>query len=174
MRVIEGLLDKETEDRIESYLLHPQFPWYFRPKSSGSEFSVEGFQDTVQFEHNFSQHEYTSPFFQEFIDVFKLGYILKKLDLPNGVRRMKSNLLLNAQLDLSNTPHTDSKHSHLVLLYYVNNSDGPTVFYTDNEVEEKVHPEKGKIVIFDGSYFHSSTPPVEHQYRCVVNINLKS
>jgi len=69
-------------------------------------------------------------------------------------------------------PHTDFGFPHWVVLYYVNDSDGDTVFFDDNNNEVKrVTPKKGRIVLFNGSIMHSGGIP-KHNPRCVINFDI--
>ena len=86
---------------------------------------------------------------------------------------MQTNLLLKTQ-STSNMPHIDYPDPHIVMLYYVNDSSGPTTFYNKKfKVKKEVMPKKGRIIMFDGSTYHSSTPPITNDYRCVINFDLK-
>tara|TARA_B100001057_G_scaffold64039_3_gene57589 strand:- start:7158 stop:7685 length:528 start_codon:yes stop_codon:yes gene_type:complete len=68
-------------------------------------------------------------------------------------------------------PHTDRPEKHLGLIYYVNDSDGDTVFFEKEKVIEKVTPKKGRIVLFDGETLHSGGFPTDNP-RCIVNFNI--
>jgi len=82
-------------------------------------------------------------------------------------------------------PHVDIPIPHLVCLYYVNDSDGETVFFNriddpsgsprpnfdDAEIANKVQPKQGRLVIFNGSVYHSNTLP-KNNMRCVINCNV--
>lgn len=73
--------------------------------------------------------------------------------------------------------HKDMECEHLVFLYYVSDSDGPTVIYdktsifeNKNNILTQIEPKKGRCVFFNGKYFHCSTPPTKST-RCVLNID---
>ena len=68
--------------------------------------------------------------------------------------------------------HTDIDIPHMVCLYYVNDSDGDTVLYEDDEKTEikRVSPKKGRIVFFDGSIKHCGSYPTK-TYRSIVNFD---
>ena len=86
---------------------------------------------------------------------------------------------------ITNNPHTDLTIPHLVCLYYVNDTDGDTVIYNETidtvshdmitntkfTVKQTISPKKGKIVLFDGKYYHSSSNPTSNR-RCIVNFDL--
>jgi hypothetical protein len=75
---------------------------------------------------------------------------------------------------LHNTPHCDNLFDHTVILYYVNDSDGKTYFYENQDKPEKitkiVDSKKGRIVIFNGKHLHCGSHPREN-YRIVINFN---
>jgi hypothetical protein len=80
--------------------------------------------------------------------------------------------------------HVDVGYEHLVCLYYVNDSDGDTFLFNrtkkdgpipkDSELEilKRVSPKKGRVVLFDGSRYHSSSGPSK-DVRCIINFNVK-
>jgi len=66
--------------------------------------------------------------------------------------------------------HVDLPFPHLVCLYYVNDSNGDTLFYNDDKkIVKRVSPKKGRIALFDGSLYHSSGQPNQNE-RIVINI----
>lgn len=102
------------------------------------------------------------PFFQE-----KFNFQYKK------ITRIKIGL----QTKISNesktfTPHIDSPKPHVVVIYYVNDSDGDTVFYSagnrSSEID-RLSPQKNSAVFFDGSTHHAGSSPAKHARRIVIN-----
>jgi hypothetical protein len=105
--------------------------------------------------------------------VEKIIRIRKRLTYPN-----KEKYNIPYQL------HTDFNYDNLVLLYYVNHSDGDTFIYKEkfnkkNKVNnikkfhllEKVSFKKGRVVIFDGKNYHASSLSSSDS-RIILNINL--
>ena len=83
------------------------------------------------------------------------------------------------------SPHLDRFTPHLVFLYYVCDSDGDTIIYdykTEKEGDvpffedvkelKRITPKQGRVVIFDGMYWHTAEQP-NHNLRCVVNYDLR-
>lgn len=71
-----------------------------------------------------------------------------------------------------NNPHTDMSYPHYVVLYYVNDADGDTVFFdNNNNIITNVTPKKGRVVFFNGSVLHSGGVPKSGP-RCVVNFDI--
>ena len=86
--------------------------------------------------------------------------------------------------------HINQKNPHLVLLYYVNDSDGDTILFNKNasddinncqlyyyhdqhnfSVDYKITPKQGRILLFDGRTYHSSSDPTKG-VRCIITLDL--
>ena len=83
--------------------------------------------------------------------------------------------------------HVDQSYSHLVVLYYLADSDGETIIVnhkrqTDKGLEfnleasdfpelVRVTPKKGRCVIFDGDYYHTAQQPINN-LRGIINFNI--
>lgn len=77
----------------------------------------------------------------------------------------------NSSLDHA-APHTDMPIPHWVVLYYVNDADGDTVFFdNNNNIIERVTPKKGRVVLFNGNILHGGGIPKKSP-RCVVNFDI--
>lgn len=87
-----------------------------------------------------------------------------------------------------NTIHVNQNVPHLVLLYYVNDSDGDTILYDktiddipssvlypdeycDMNITHRVTPKKGRVLIFDGRYYHAPSSPTKSM-RCIITLDL--
>ena len=80
----------------------------------------------------------------------------------------------------SQVPHVDLKYDdgnelpHVVFLYYINDSDGPTYFYNQElEVVSSVPPIMGTCVMFDGGTLHAGSNPNSTPFRYALNINIQ-
>jgi hypothetical protein len=71
-----------------------------------------------------------------------------------------------------NTVHVDMPSHptpYYSTVYYVNNSDAPTVLYNDDKSEMiRCEHERGKLIMFDGNIFHRSSKP-KTDIRCILN-----
>ena len=68
--------------------------------------------------------------------------------------------------------HVDLPTKHLVILYYINDADGATIFYDNHgNVVKEVEPKKGRTVLFDGSILHGGGIPKKGP-RCVANFDV--
>jgi len=99
----------------------------------------------------------------------------------NTIMAARSFLQFPKLENIINHPHVDSSIPHLVVLYYVNDSDGDTIIYNEKEhetddlsnltIKERVTPKKGRVAIFNGMYYHSSSSPTKDK-RCIINFNV--
>jgi len=86
------------------------------------------------------------------------------------------------------TIHVNADIPHLVMLYYVNDSDGDTILYdktlkdipfgTDYpddycklNITHRISPKKGRVLFFNGSVYHASSAPTKSM-RCIITLDL--
>ena len=187
---IDNLLTKEEEDYIENTLLGVNFPYYF------SEYEVTAPHHNKQFSHlkNVKDHKQLLHQFYKINDDNNtvkcsehhkivddlINNILVKLNLNDIViRRAKVNLqqqFTDNKPEYHNTPHYDMLIKHYVCIYYVNDSDGDTLFF-DNEKDcniiNRISPKKGRFLFFKGDTLHTCQHPIKSTDRVVINIDLE-
>lgn len=86
------------------------------------------------------------------------------------------------------TIHVNRDVPHLVMLYYVNDSDGNTILYDktiddipfeehypdehyDLNITHSITPKKGRVLFFDGRHYHAPSSPSKSM-RCVITLDL--
>ena len=87
--------------------------------------------------------------------------------------------LKNIDTSVDDTPHIDldEGEEHIVVLYYVIDSDGDTIIYnerTESDTyteKQRVSPKQGRVVIFEGGQYHTAAQTTKGT-RCIVNYNL--
>jgi hypothetical protein len=97
------------------------------------------------------------------------------------ILRIKANILSKTyKQNHIHPPHIDMTTPHMVLLYYVNDSDGDTIIFhqkhsSDQDpvltVNKSISPKAGSAIMFDGLTYHSSSSPQYTEERIVININ---
>lgn len=183
--IIDDAIPKSYQDAIEHNLLGEMMSsWLLlNDISYGSENPLGSFNPGLV--HPIKvDGQIKSPLFN-----FLLPLIFFSLDKINYTYRdtfmARSFLQFPKASSIPNNPHTDLTIPHLVCLYYVNDSDGDTIIYNEtldnvlpNEVEtaqftikHRITPKKGKVVLFDGKYYHSSSNPTIDR-RCIVNFDI--
>lgn len=176
------ILDDVISDKYSMFLFDriANLPWTFVPNLSygnGENYNSAGFSYSFYLHENYNQKEkvtiskpeynYIIPLFFDAFEKFSLN-----LSLEN-IFRCRSRLTLNKEKSSIEDKHIDYSFPHLVLLYYVNTTDGDTVLYQGNEVIERVAPKRRRCVLFDGSMYHASSSSTLSP-RIVLNTNILS
>ena len=120
-----------------------------------------------------------SEYYDRIISFFKVLPEFK----THRLHRAKININLPYKTKSSLTPHTDSYISNsITYLYYVNDSDGPTIIYNKRGQKydtpkppwwwkkTKVLPKQGRLVRFPSDSVHSGNVPHTHSSRIVLNL----
>lgn len=195
--VYDDIISKELQDEIEQRLLRSDVNWFYHnattdlPEENDKYYhfkknNVDIFEGP-QFVHMLytkssgvkSPHiHYAETIFKSVLQKFELG-------LKITISRIKANLqtsIVGADNNKYTAPHCDENNKHYVLLYYINDSDGDTFLFENDENEilkmgeklkvlDRITPKKGRAVVFDGSILHASSIPVNSINRMVFNID---
>jgi hypothetical protein len=178
----KGIIDWEYQKQIHRYLTDIKFDWHYMEDTT-AEFTNTPQHSTPAFGNllYYSQHE-SNPhfeFFKPLVDAVEKVGNFQIVDLL----RVRAGFLLNTKYSLLNqpykynTPHVDYDFDHYTAVYYVNESDGDTVVFNEINPAEKYYPlhrstpESGKVLIFNGRHYHSSTCPKIHTRRITITIN---
>ena len=187
--VFDDIIDLEYQEKIKKVLLSDyeykgyEFPWYFtqdvtNPLNSNT-------QKRSAFYHGYVVTDddtigtIDSVFHYLFVPLIdnscsKIG----KQDVTIIKGRSFLQLPINFKGEREDLPHVDIVGDHFVMLYYVCDSDGDTIIYNEQEkssnytVQKRITPKQGRVVLFDGSYYHTAEQPLNN-IRCVVNYDLK-
>jgi len=170
--VIDDCISVGYQNFIESALDNAEFPWYFTSQISvpGSTDPNSGFSHTAfrNYENDQGRSKYFEillPVLFEAIDRYKKGHEVQ------DIYRIRPAMFVRNQNDGNHVAHIDQQYKHHVMLYYVKDSDGPTLFFDDDKVIKQINPKKGRCVIFPGEVYHASSCPREHSNRVVINYN---
>ena len=187
--VFDDIIDLEYQERIKSILLGDEtfedyyFPWYFtqdvtKQKDKDSQKRSAFFHGYVR-DNDDTIGTIDSVF--HYLIVSLLESACNKIDKQSvNVIQGRSFLQLpiNYKGEREDTPHVDIFDDHFVILYYVCDSDGDTIIYNEQvksdryTVQKRITPKQGRVVLFDGSYYHTAEQPLNN-IRCVVNYDLK-
>ena len=186
IKVIDNVIPKSYQDILENTLIknNGSFPWYFMNNLTKSNFDSNDIYGFIHVYNNFRTN-YSSEYFNLLLPFMhqaceKIDFNIQKIYLG------RSFLTLPALMQQNSLWHTDLEDiDHLVFLYYVNDSDGDTLFSNltnkeitaseiknkDVEVIKNISPKKGRGVFFNGNIYHASTNPTNGP-RCVINFDL--
>ena len=186
--VFDDIIDLEYQERIKSILLGDEtfedyyFPWYFtqdvtKQKDKDSQKRSAFFHGYVR-DNDDTIGTIDSVF--HYLIVSLLESACNKIDKQSvNVIQGRSFLQLpiNYKGEREDSPHIDTSDDHFVMLYYVCDSDGDTIIYNEQKksdsytVQKRITPKQGRVVLFDGSYYHTAEQPTDN-IRCVVNYDL--
>lgn len=189
--VFDDIIPLAHQEEIKNTLLGGAFPWHFVPDitGGGSRDARPGFSHGFIKEELIGTHESNIRLLQGLWSAC-LGKVKEKTNVVGNYSISKSRTFL--QLPLKNVKggsydshHIDLADEHLALLYYVCDADGDTVIFEnmynknkpkapeprDLKEKKRVRPKQGRVVIFDGYYWHTATQPSKH-VRCVINTDV--
>jgi hypothetical protein len=188
-KVIDDFIPLSQQEEIKNTLFDRNFPWYYSADVTfGPEHLLES-QACPAFNHNFRAGFITNtPYYQQFTNLGHRGAEIagfKYQDIINC--RSFLQFPLSKEIYKAVDPlHVDTDCDHLVVLYYVCDSDGDTIIVdrkSEGTVREtrleaknyptlwRVTPKQGRAVLFNGRYYHTAEQPTKSR-RCVVNLNV--
>ena len=185
--VIDDFITLEYQEKIKQELLglNNNFPWYFTEDvTAAGEYDSQhraGFGHQYVFMDDNDISHIESVYHHLFTPM--LSKACQYLKMPETkVLQGRSFLqfpLKNIDTSVVDTPHIDIDEGdeHIVVLYYVIDSDGDTIIYnerTESDTyteKQRVSPKQGRVVIFEGGQYHTAEQPTKGT-RCIVNYNL--
>ena len=194
--IIDDVVDNIYQDAVEHFFLKTNFPWFYQSDISFFDEHISQLSNNIRQRPGFSNliHDVNNGPFNPFHFVMPILYAgTSKGNLTiNHITQARSFLLVPPNLspseDRRDRPHVDQPNPHYAAIYYVNDADGDTYIYdkqvksnaesnylpnidpTNLPVLKRVSPKKGRLLIFNGLYYHSSSQP-EYNARCIINFN---
>ena len=105
------------------------------------------------------------------------------LDVTNCdlIWRARADMVTWSKEDFIHPAHIDFPFPNTASIFYVNESDGDTIFYNvkrtdvanykDLKEYDRVSPKANRLVIFDGDLLHTGCSPTKHKNRILINSN---
>ena len=186
--VIDDFISLEYQEKIKQDLLGLEniFPWHYsedvtaagdfdsqhRPAMSHQYVQIDDDNDTSEIISVY--HHLFTPLLSKACQYLKIP----ETEVIQG-RSFLQWPLVNIDTSVVDTPHIDLNEGeeHIVVLYYVIDSDGDTIIYNERTEsfsyteKQRVSPKQGRVVIFEGGQYHTAAQPTKGT-RCIVNYNL--
>lgn len=170
---IENLVPDSFMKSMYEISMGGDFPWFY------ADSIVKDVRDHYGFAHTLFLHKENSEYYRFFYPIF---YFLENrcnihISHINRLRlRMTTPVLSDS--DYVNIAHIDEENDHMVMVFYINDCDGPTVLYDKkfgddtSDIKEiaRVHPKINSAVLFNGLRFHSGASPSSGR-RVILNAN---
>lgn len=189
MIILDEVIKSETQTEIKKILLSDSFPWYYKNENTVADEK----NNNPCVSHFFINNGVVNSYYSNIINLLvtdsyeKLpSKILKKFSYISFARSFLQFPLHTNFCNVRVDPlHVDCNFEHYVLLYYVIDSDGDTIItktkynknkqvslkLEDHQEAHRITPKQGRVVLFDGSYYHTAEQPFSN-VRCIINIDL--
>lgn len=189
----ESFVSKEYQDTIEQTVMGKHFPLFYQEQTCLYDESKPAYQervdkntkDSIQFTHMAVWNgEPESKFWPLFLPLMFQAVNVFGVNLKVVRCKLNATYPTAGFLDNEyNPPHKDQEDPNMLVgIYYVNDSDGDTLFFeepTSNftlgefKVVTRVSPKKGSFVLFPASVLHAGRPPILASSRYVINFNFQ-
>ena len=185
MSIQVGYIPRDISDFMYEVLCRDNtFPWFYQEQTSfyngtAEVLQLDGYEEHPYFAHTIvTDNQIKSNAYDIVFDKF-WKWMVKNVDGDFGeLIRVRAAKTMKNKVPPTQ-PHVDAPFGHWVMIYYADNSDGPTTIYKERYGEnpenvrpkQYIDPEKGKYVIFDGRMYHSGNAPRKHSSRTILNIN---
>jgi len=168
-------------NNVERWIVSTKIPWFYFNHTLGDvpkgdsevEQSKYIIKDLPRFTHYFYPNSKTPDEDKKIVAPLSEWCIKNILPHNYEVKRVMGNMTLcdGDSSKLLNIPHVDSHNNNFYsFLYYVNTSDGVTVFFKDRKIEHEIKPIKGTGVLFPSNVVHAGQIPSINKTRYVINI----
>lgn len=179
---VRGIIDYELQRKLYDTVTNIKFPWFYMEDTTYERPDKSSY-NTPAFGHLLLSNDGSR---SEYLDLFTpiLTNLQEKFEFKiTNVIRMRLGFLMKTRYNFPgdsyvyNKPHVDADVPHLTAIYYLNSTDGDTVIFSDTQPSERYRewkrylPEQGKLVLFDGKYYHASTCPKMFPTRIALTIN---
>lgn len=186
--IFDNVVSSVYQNFIQERIMDDRnFPWYYTPnitKRTSGENTLD--LDNAGFGHTFYNKNGVQSKIYEFLLPLMYESCSKINFTPTKLHFGRIFMTLTSNNTKHNLFHVDLVIPHLVVLYYINDSTGPTIITNNTildvdqdtinnlehiEVIKTIEPKKGRAVVFDGKYYHASTHPRAGR-RCVINFDI--
>ena len=188
-KILENIIPQHDQDIIEAYVNTPSLEWRYTHNITGT---FGNTIDTRVFPANVLTEEKIDSKILKIINTIQHN-VCDILDV-NFLKTYRCKINHTQPLDFDYNPndliHIDMKINHLVVVYYINDSDGDTVILNNSNGDSmdevfkhingvqndcftpmvSVKPKKGSVVIFNGNLYHyGDYPKINNRY--VINLD---
>ena len=176
--IIDNVISKNEQELIKELLFSNKFAWFFQKDVTAG--SKKRSQKRPAFTHYFiNESGVNSDYVNILTNITAKG--AKKINIKSEVKVLSARSFLQLPLDSKkqelDTPHIDLDKKHIVFLYYVVDNEAKTIIYKNTKESKKlielkkIQPKQGRLVIFDGSLYHTAEQPTKNT-RCIINIDI--
>jgi hypothetical protein len=188
--VFDNIISESDQNKLEEYVKIPNLKWIYQHNITGQ----YGGTDSLELPANVLKGiDITDSNISNIINSIKLN-LLNKLNMEFVKDyRYKINWTssITENYDFKNLIHIDMDVAHIAIVYYINDTDGNTIFLNNKkgnsaeshqsnfkgidlnefEIVNRIPPKKGRAIIFDGNIYHYGEYPTITD-RFIINFDL--
>lgn len=173
IKIYDNFLEEKDFAILQNTMMGFAFPWFYNEKTSNKYMDNQTFFRDDKSDATDNDYQFTHAFYQDFqimSNYFSIiDPILIKIN-PSSIMRIKANLTTKTDRSMIYGLHVDKLNAPENLksaVYYVNTTNGPTVFEDGTEVESI----ENRLLVFDTNMVHSAASQTDTKTRVVVNLN---
>ena len=188
--IFDDIISESNQTKLEEYIKLSNLKWNYQHNITGQ----YGGTDSLELPANVLKGiDITDTIILDIINSIKFN-LLNKLNMEfEKDYRYKINWTtpISENYNFKNLIHVDMDVAHIVIVYYINDTDGNTVLlnnkkgnsaeshqnnfnginFDDFEIVNKISPKKGRAVMFDGNIYHYGEYPTITD-RFIINFDL--
>lgn len=185
--VIDNFLDAHDFDVLKKEIVNIN-SWGFTKgisvESEGDPRIYYGFSSGVVDEDAPEEYLFEEGHHIQFVK--KLNERVKQVfNLKEVIRCRLDMTTYRGDVEITFGPHIDCDREHTTSIFYVTDSDAPTIIYNEKRFcgeipsdlvlteKERVLPKENRLVVFPGNHIHTGMCPREYPMRILVNTNYR-
>lgn len=176
---IQNIISKEYQNKLLN-ILNGELPLFYNPSTCiyGDDIHPDdNVKEVPQYTHTFIRNgEINSDSWKLFEPI--IYNFMAQTGLCLNMKLIQAKLNFNPKdiTFLDNEyymPHIDmAGKKGITAIYYLNDSDGDTIFFDNNKnIIKKFTPKQGSIIYFNNDIFHTGSPPKISTFRSILNLN---
>ena len=179
IKIIDNFLTKSYHNSILNLISGDRFNWMYNANITAPDqmnhLNEYGFSHSLWRENRGPDSGYSSfiePMLYQILDVANCDLIF---------RARADMVTWSGGKDFIHPAHIDFPFPNVAAIFYVNESDGDTIFYNvkpadvpnykDLKEYDRASPKANRLVIFDGDLLHTGCSPTKHKNRILINSN---
>ena len=185
--VIDDFLDLIHHKMLSESILESPI-WQFMPQIStedgGDLLTNYGFTSSVVYEEHPDQYYDESMKHSKFIK-FLNDKVMKTFNLKSVIRCRMDMTTYRGTDPITFSPHIDQDGLHYTSIYYLNDSDAPTILYNEELYSglvtkdmplteyKRITPKKNRLLFFKGNRIHTGMCTTNSACRVLINTNYR-
>lgn len=187
MIIVDDVLSPVDFNNLQNLVLSTEFPWYWQSHVSLPPWCVITDPRAIEtFGWNHQVYNKETNFKGDFLEAFApiLQQIKNQADTKIEFIRIRLSMKVYKKGFTENNynlPHIDYNFPHKTVIFYLNDSDGPTWIFNEKfngpeeptkfTVGEKVDPKENRMILLDGLQYHTASNPINSDRRVILNVN---